>query len=186
MSSRKTALVLSSMAAPKAAGSVPSTKVVVMPILGRVCWNRFQVPPYRLELLTRLSPARARLRIESVSAAWPDANPSRGQTTFERSDALLEDVGGRVHDAGVDVAELLESEQSLGVRRVIEHVRRGGVDGYGARIGRGVDLLTCVQGLRLGTEGGLGRVVECCHVRDSSGAMSWWRVVIRLMSTARF
>ena len=47
-----------------------------MPIFGRVWVNRLYVPPYRLDDETMLSPARARLRIDSVSAAWPEASPS--------------------------------------------------------------------------------------------------------------
>lgn len=48
---------------------------------------------------------------------------------FELRDALLEDVGGGVHDSGVDVPELLKGEQSSGMRRVVEHVAGGLVDG---------------------------------------------------------
>ncbi len=40
----------------------------------------------------------------------------RGDAAFERGDALLEHVVGRVHDAGVDVAEFPQPEQ---VRRVV-------------------------------------------------------------------
>ena len=46
-----------------------------------------------------------------VSAAWPEAVARRGDSAFERGDALLEDVGGGVHDAGVDVAELLQARR---------------------------------------------------------------------------
>ena len=37
-----------------------------------------------------LSPAPARLRIESDSAAWPEATRERRDAAFERRDALLE------------------------------------------------------------------------------------------------
>ncbi len=75
ISSRKTALVFSLMARPNADGSDPSTYVVVIPILGRVWVNRLYVPPYSEDDDTMLSPARARLRMDSVSAAWPEARP---------------------------------------------------------------------------------------------------------------
>jgi hypothetical protein len=47
-----------------------------------------------------------------------------GRSAFERGDALLEDVGGGVHDAGVDVAELLQAEEAAGVVGVVEDGRR--------------------------------------------------------------
>ena len=83
------------------------------------------------------SPALARVRMASVSAAWPEATASAGRAAFERGDALLEDVGRRVHDAGVDVAELLKPEEAGGVVGVVEDVRRGLVDRHGARLGGG-------------------------------------------------
>jgi hypothetical protein len=44
------------------------------------------------------------------------AERQRRDAALERRDALLEHVVGRVHDAGVDVAELGQAEQ---VRRVL-------------------------------------------------------------------
>ena len=41
----------------------------------------------------------------------------RSRAAFERRDALLEDVGGRIHDPGVDIAELLQREEPRAVRR---------------------------------------------------------------------
>ena len=108
-----------------------------------------------------LSPARARLRIESVSAAWPEATREGRDATLERGDALLEHVVGRVHDPGVDVPELLEPEQPCGVVGVVEDVARGGVDRDGPGVGRGVGLLAGVERLRLGPERGR---IEVCHV----------------------
>ena len=104
-----------------------------------------------------LSPARARLRIDSVSAAWPEASAERRDAALERGDALLEDVGRRVHDPGVDVPELLEPEQPRGVRGVVEDVARGGVDRDGAGVRRRVGLLAGVEGPGLGAEGGRDR-----------------------------
>ena len=68
-----------------------------------------------------------------------------GHATLQRSDPLLQHVGGGIHQAGVDVAELLEAEEARGVVRIVEDVRGGLVDGHGARVGRGVHHLTGVN-----------------------------------------
>ena len=65
---------------------------------------------------------------------------------FERRHPLLERRGGGVHDAGVDVAEALQVEQSGGVVGVLEDVRRGLVDRHGAGAGFGIGPLSGVQG----------------------------------------
>ena len=72
----------------------------------------------------------------------------RRRAAFERRHALLKDVGGGVHDAGVDVAELLQREQAAGVVGVLEDVGGGLVDGHGARAGGGVGRLAGVNGQR--------------------------------------
>ena len=63
----------------------------------------------------------------------------RGDAAFERGDALLEHRLGRVHDAGVDVAELLEREQVGRVLGRIELIGGGLIDRHrdrgGGRIG---------------------------------------------------
>ena len=59
----------------------------------------------------------------------------RRRAALERRDALFEHVVGRVHDAGVDVAELLEREQIRGVLGALELIGGGLVDRHrdGAR-----------------------------------------------------
>src|SRR4051794_11988864 len=52
----------------------------------------------------------------NAEAALARADGERGRTAFEGGDSLLEHVAGWVHDAGVDVTELLEGEQ---VRRML-------------------------------------------------------------------
>ena len=63
----------------------------------------------------------------------------RGDAAFERRDALLQHVVGRVHDARIDVAEFLEREQVGGVVGALKLVRRRLIDRHrdraGARIG---------------------------------------------------
>ncbi len=71
----------------------------------------------------------------------------RGATTFERAQASLERTLGGVHDPGVDVADLGQTEQVRGVLGVAELERRRLVDGNGAcpscrvRFAADVDLL---------------------------------------------
>ena len=92
------------------------------------------------------SPAAASVVSVSVSAACPDASASPADAAFERGNALLENVGRRIHDARVDVAEFLQGEQARSVVGVVEDIRGGLVDGHGAGSGRGVDLLPGVNG----------------------------------------
>ena len=70
------------------------------------------------------------------------------RAAFESRDALLKDVGGGVHDAGVDVAELLEREETAGVVGILEEVGGGLVDGHGTRAGGGVGRLAGMDGER--------------------------------------
>ena len=50
---------------------------------------------------------------------------------FERRHALFEHVGGRVHQARIDVARLAQREQIRAMLGVLEHVRGGLIDGHG-------------------------------------------------------
>ena len=68
----------------------------------------------------------ARSRCKACSAA------------FESRDTLFEDVRRRVHDARVDVAELLECEKTAGMVGILKQVGRGLVDGDGAGASGGV------------------------------------------------
>ena len=93
------------------------------------------------------SPALARLRIAKVLGGLAGRQEQGRDAAFERGDALLDDVLGRVHDPGVDVAGLGEAEQRGGVLGAVERVGRGLVDRQRPRVGRdvrrlaGVDLL---------------------------------------------
>ena len=74
----------------------------------------------------------------------------RTDATFERRDALLQHIGGRVHDAGVDVARHLQVEQVRAMLGVIEGVGHGLVDRHRHRAGGGVRPITAMHrdGLR--------------------------------------
>ena len=73
-------------------------------------------------------------------AAWPLAMASAADAVFERGHALLQHVRGRIHDARVDVAELLQREQRGGVLGIVEDEGSGLVNrhraGVGGRVGR--------------------------------------------------
>ena len=74
------------------------------------------------------SPASAMLSRASGLGGLARGDEQGADAALERGDALLDDVGGRVHDARVDVAELLEPEQVRGVVGVVEDVARRLVD----------------------------------------------------------
>ena len=63
-----------------------------------------------------------------------------GGAAFERGDALLEHRGGRIADAGIDVAERLQAEQRGGVIDAFEHVGRGLIDRRRPRAGGRIGL----------------------------------------------
>ena len=70
----------------------------------------------------------------------------RTHATLQRSHALLEDRGGGIHDAGINIPQPLQVEQRRRVGRVFEYVGRGLVHRDRARAGFGIGLLTGMQG----------------------------------------
>ena len=72
-----------------------------------------------------------------------------GGPTLQGGDALLEHVGGGVHQAGVDVAEFAESEEVGGVLGIIKDEGAGLVEGNGACVGGGFRLVAGVEALGL-------------------------------------
>jgi hypothetical protein len=75
----------------------------------------------------------------------------RGGAAFKRGDALFEHGLGRVHDAGVDVAEGLEAEQRGCVIGIIEDEAGGLVDRRGARASGRIGLRAGMNGKRVET-----------------------------------
>ena len=65
---------------------------------------------------------------------------------FQRRDALLQHVVGRVHDPRIDVARHLEVEQVGAVLGVVEGERGGLVNRHGHRLGGRVGAVTGVDG----------------------------------------
>ncbi len=94
------------------------------------------------------SPAAASVVITSVSAAWPGSRCQRRYAAFEGRNALLKDVGRGVHDARVDVAELLQGEEPPGMVGIVKDIRGGLVNRHGAGARSGVGDLTGVHAER--------------------------------------
>ena len=176
ISSRKTALVLSLMARPNADG-IAAVDVgrrdadlgqrVGEQVVGAAVERR-----RRDDVVAGTGEVEDRQRLGGLARGEPE----RRDAALERGDALLEDVGGRVHDPGVDVPEFLEPEQPGGMRRVIEDVAGRGVDRDGAGVGRRVGLLAAMEGAGLGAEGGR---IEFGHgVGHSESGRGGWIVVL--------
>ena len=70
----------------------------------------------------------------------------RRNSAFQCGHALFKNIVSRVHDAAVDIAELLQAEQGGGVIGIFKHVGSRLVDGHGARSRRGIDSLAGVNG----------------------------------------
>src|SRR5690606_21939055 len=77
----------------------------------------------------------------------------RGRTALERGHALLQHRLGRVHDAGVDVAERFQAKQRGGVVGIVENEGGGLIDRRRARAGGGVGLRAGVDGKCVETRG---------------------------------
>ena len=100
----------------------------------------------------------------------------RADATLERGDPLLEHRLGRVHDPGVDVAELGEAEQVGGVLGVAEDERGRLVDRHRPCAGGGVGLGTGVH--LTGLESPVGhdfapRCRRCSVLVNVTGVGSW-------------
>jgi hypothetical protein len=68
----------------------------------------------------------------------------RRHAAFERSNALFKHIGGRVHQAGVDVSQLFEREQIRGVFRALELIARCLIQRHGAAARGGVGRIARV------------------------------------------
>ena len=101
------------------------------------------------EILRRRS---ARLGLELVPPPADETRPpgerqpQPGHPALQRRHPLLEHVGGRVHDPGVDVSRHLEVEQVRAVLGVVEGVGDGLVDRHRHRAGGRVRGVAAVHG----------------------------------------
>src|SRR5690554_4264609 len=64
---------------------------------------------------------------------------------LERRHTFFKHIGGRVHDAGINVAKLFQLKQARGVLCILKEVGRGLVNGYGTREGSRVNFLSRMQ-----------------------------------------
>ena len=77
----------------------------------------------------------------------------RANAAFQRRHALLQHIGGGVHDPGVDVARHLQIEQVGPVLGVIKGIGHGLVDGHCHCTGGRVGAVTAMHGDRFGLPG---------------------------------
>ena len=73
-------------------------------------------------------------------------NRQRRGAAFQRRNALFQHGGGRVADAGIDVAERLQPEQRGGMVGIVEHEGRGLIDRRHPRAGGGIGLRAGMHG----------------------------------------
>ncbi len=73
------------------------------------------------------------------------AGRQRPDAAFEVGDALFQHVRRRIHDAGVDVAKLLQGKEIGRVFGIPELETRGLVDGRSPATGRGIRSLACME-----------------------------------------
>ena len=97
------------MALRKFSGSSGSTKVTSMPIRRKLTSNCVYVPPYSVLEETISSPGAHQAGDGQELRRLPARGGQAGDAAFERRHALLENGRGGVHDAGIDVAELLRA-----------------------------------------------------------------------------
>ena len=101
-----------------------------------------------------LSPVSARLPMARNCAASPDAadrgprrgpGPSRSRSAFEGGDPLFENGGGRIGQAGIDIAELAQRKAIGTILRIVEHIGCSLVNGYGTGTGNRIGYLSGVD-----------------------------------------
>ena len=93
------------------------------------------------DVVPRAAEGQDGLRLRRV----PAARRQCADAAFEAGDALLQHVGRRIHDAGVDIAELFQGEQIGRVLRALELVAGGLIDRHRAAAGGRVGLLAGVK-----------------------------------------
>jgi hypothetical protein len=81
-----------------------------------------------------------------------------GRAALERGDPLFQHSLGRIHDARVDVAEGLQTEQRRCMVDIVEDEGRRLVDRRRARAGGGIGLCACMNRKRVEPWNSLGHV----------------------------
>ena len=69
----------------------------------------------------------------------------RGRSAFEGGDPLFENGGGRIGQAGIDIAELAQRKAIGTILRIVEHIGCSLVNGYGTGTGNRIGYLSGVD-----------------------------------------
>ena len=99
------------------------------------------------EFVTRLQQGMEDQELRGVAGG----HRQRSRAAFERGNTLLQHGLGRVHDPGVDVAELLQAKQRGGMVDIVEDEGRGLVDRRRPGARGGVGLRAGMDGQRIET-----------------------------------
>ena len=94
------------------------------------------------QFIARSHEARNRQKLRRL----PAGSGQGRHAALERRHALLENVGGGIHDARIDVAELLQRKQGGGMFGIVENERGGLVNRHGARVAGRIGRVPGVQG----------------------------------------
>jgi hypothetical protein len=90
----------------------------------------------------------------------PGGHRQGSGTPFECRHPLFENIGGRIHDPGVDVARFLQSEQVRRMFGIAEHEGGGLINGH--RPGPGCRVGIFLAGMqRQSIEASVGHVLSC-------------------------
>ena len=152
----KIALARSVSARLKFSGSFWSTKWQVQPSLRKLVAELRERAAVKIargdEFVARLQQREKGQELRRV----PRGRRDRRASALERRDALLQHGDGRIAQARVDMAEIMQVEQRRGVLGVLEHIGRSLIDRRDPRAGRSVRHGAGVDRLGLESVVGLG------------------------------
>ncbi len=92
-------------------------------------------------MVARLTDGKDRRGLRCVTRA----DLQGGNAALQGGDPLFQHIGGRVADARIDIARLLQREQARGAFGALQIVRRGLVERHGAAARCGLRVVACVQ-----------------------------------------
>ncbi len=64
---------------------------------------------------------------------------------FQGRDALFQNIRGRIHEPGINIAEFFQRKQIGGVLRIIKDIACRLIDRYRTAVGRTVNFLACME-----------------------------------------
>ena len=90
--------------------------------------------------------ARLRDRLDGIgNGGHARGNSQRGNATLQRGHSFFQNVGGRVHDAGVDIARYLEVKQVRTVLRTVKRISDCLINGNSNGLCRGIRRIAGVN-----------------------------------------